>query len=180
MLAFRNINFGDEGFEVLASSPELAHIEALFLDAGTPHLCDNRPSYAGFKRLFESPHLGALRKLSIEAIWEFDPIAIDVLTEWPGLAQLEYLDLHTTGNPTAIAEMLAKKRFDKLQELQLRGTDYNNDLLQALAKNKSLSSLERMAVDLSPEIHPDTVRSVVKAAHLRQTTIAYDMKQLQN
>ncbi len=175
-ISFTMMNFGDEGMKVLAEASALSHITALSLEIPRQQVCPHRPTSSGFATLLQSPYLSNLKKLAVRSIWELGEEGMKALTDWPGLKMIEYLELQDSLSDVAVARLLRTRALRQLEELRLEQGSYGDEVLDAIADNRDLVSLQRVAVHLHDGISRDAVIAVRTAPHLAETVVSYQFK----
>lgn len=173
-LTLQMVNFGDEGLEALAHSAGLSKLRGLGFDVLGPDSSDKHPTEKGLRALLASPHL-KLTRLGIKSIWRMGEEAIAVLNAWPGLSDLEYLELQDSQAPQNVPNLIRGRQWPRLRQLRLEQTGYGDNLLAAVSENASLAQLRSLIVDLSRSVSHDGVYGVLSAPHLADLLVGYDL-----
>lgn len=176
-LSLRMAGFGDEGMKILAASPYSRNITSFSYEVVSHSAVSNAPTLEGLKAFLHAPHRQAMKGLAFKSIWELGDHAVEELLGWPGLTDLESLELLDSHAEQAIAKVLKAHSFPRLRELRLKGTSYEDSLLEAISQNSSLTALERVTLDLHPDVSRDAVFATSTAPHLERTLIVYEIRE---
>jgi uncharacterized protein (TIGR02996 family) len=138
----------------IAARPWLAGVSSLDLSHQAISLDELRA-------LFDSPHLGRLRRLTLRNV-TLTPEGLDYLTRWPGLRRLEHLSLgndylgdrgaglDNQPGPDWLRLLLESPYLEGLTSLSLGGLGRGNDLTEAevalLAASPRLAALRHLSL----------------------------------
>lgn len=122
-----------------------------------------------FRRLFNSPHLGRLRQLTLNQC-HIDSELLDLLVNSPLIHQLTHLDLANNGELGTSIAALAHLPANSLRGLKLRSCGVGEAGVEVLAHAGNLTNLREL--DLAYGILPESAgRILASSPYLRQLEV---------